>query len=192
MSLNNSKFKKLIQNFISKNENSYISIIIRYLLIVLLILSINFKLFISTLSKLFLYGSYFITNLFGSSYISGIYLHFGNSSFFIIKECLALNAYTLIAFLFLSIPLNLKLSSKILIKSFIILTFFNFLRIVGLMYIDVFYGNIGFEILHYIFYQGLSGIFVALIVIYYLKKEKIKHSYPMYSDLKYLFGKLRR
>lgn len=192
MSSENFKSKKLILNLISKNENSYISIIIRYLLIVLLILSINSKLFISTLSKLFLYSSYFTTNLFGSSYISGIYLYFANSSFFIIKECLALNAYILIAFLFLSIPLNLKLLSKTLIKSFIILTFFNFLRIIVLMYIYVFYGDIGFEILHYLFYQGLSGIFVALIVIYYLKKEEIKHLYPIYSDLKYLIGRLKR
>jgi len=59
------------------------------------------------------------------------------------------------------------------------------------MWIHVTYGLYYFEKYHIVFYQGLSGVIVALIIIYFLRKNNIKNVYPIYSDVMYLFKSIK-
>lgn len=60
------------------------------------------------------------------------------------------------------------------------------------MFIHVEFGVYWFDKLHLIFYEGLSGVITALIIIYYLRCEKITGVYPIYSDIKYLTQILKK
>jgi len=114
-----------------------------------------------------------------------------NYLFEIAKACIALSAYILISIVFFSIPIKFKKIVKIYLKSILVFTSFNIIRILVLMSINLILGKTYFELVHLAFYQLLSGVVTALIIIYFLKKEKITEVIPVFSDLKTLFLEIR-
>ncbi len=174
---------------LKSNFEKEISILIRYLFIfisVYIFLSFYFSKFFMVL---FTYISYYFLKLFTTVSLSSNILTLpGNTIFLVVKECIAPNAYMLITLLFFSLPIDLRIIFKIWLKSVFWFSFFNLIRILILMFIHVKFGVFWFDKVHLIFYEGLSGVVTALIIIYYLRKEKIKGIYPIYSDVKYLIG----
>ncbi|MCA9460229.1 MAG: hypothetical protein KC550_06800, partial [Nanoarchaeota archaeon] len=148
--------------------------------------------FLNSIIYIFNWISYYFLNFFVSTeLINGDLILEGKNRFIIVKECIAPNAYILIGIIFMTLPVSFKTLRKILFKSILIFTFFNLVRILFLMWVHVIFGAYYFEKYHLVFYEGLSGIVTALIIIYYLRKEKIKKVYPVLSDVKYLLNSIR-
>ena len=85
---------------------------------------------------------------------------------------------------------NTKKIYKAILKSYLIFTVLNFLRIIILMSVFIYLGKETFDKIHVIFYEFVSGIMVACVVIYYLKKHKIRKIYPFFSDIKHLISQI--
>ena len=170
-----------------------LSIVVRYIFILFAVYFFLSSFFLNFIMGIFGYVSYMFLNLFTKVTLDFNIIHLpGNILFSIVPACIAPNAYMLITLVFFSLPIDLKVLFKIWIKSILWFSFFNLLRILLLMFIDLKFGNFWFDKVHLIFYEGLSGVVTALIIIYYLRCEKIKGVYPIYSDVKYLFGLLKR
>jgi hypothetical protein len=60
------------------------------------------------------------------------------------------------------------------------------------MWIHVTFGIETFETFHYVFYEGVSGILTAGVIIYYLRKDHIKKTYPLFTDVKNLIKDILR
>lgn len=170
-----------------------ISIFIRYAFILLSVYFFLSEIFLNVLMTSFSYISYFFLKLITTPTISENIISLpGNVMFLVVKECIAPNAYMLITLVFFSLPIELKTLFKIWLKSVLWFSFFNLIRILLLMFIHVELGTVWFDKVHLIFYEGLSGVVTALIIIYYLRREKIKGIFPIYSDVKYLVQTLNR
>lgn len=167
------------------------SILIRYVFILFSVYLFLSSFFLNFFMNLFSYISYLFLSLFTQVTFSGNIIKLpGNIFFIIVKECIAPNAYMLITLVFFSLPIDLKVLFKIWLKSILLFSFFNLIRILILMFIHVKFGVFWFDKVHLIFYEGLSGVVTALIIIYYLRREKIKGMYPIYTDIKYLIEKV--
>lgn len=163
------------------------NIFLRYISIVILIVIFLSNAFLDFFIWLFTIISYYFLQLFIGVELIDLKLHLTNNYIFIVvKECIAPSAYILITLIFLTLPLKFSKIIKPYLYSILIFSLFNLIRILFLMWVHITFGAEYFDKYHLIFYQGLSGIVVALIVIYYLRKNKIKKVYPVYSDLKYL------
>ena len=171
-----------------QNHSKEKNIFTRYVLLFILIFFFQSELFLNSMSTLFTYLSYLFLKLFTNVELinNALYISENNYMFLIVKECIAASAYILISIIFFTIPLNLKKTSKMFLKSIILLSVFNLLRIFFLMWIHVTFGADYYERYHLLFYDALSGIVTALIIIYYLRKEKVKNVYPVITDLNYL------
>jgi len=168
-------------------------IFIRYILIIILILFFLNKSFSTPLSIILTKISYYFLKTFTQVTLINNQITFPDgSTFLIIKECIASSAYILISIIFLSIPINPKITYKPILKSYLIFTIFNTLRIFLLMTIHIKLGQTIFDLIHIAFYEFISGIGVAIIIIYYLKKLKIKKIYPFYSDIIYLISQIKK
>jgi exosortase/archaeosortase family protein len=173
--------------------NQELEIFIRYFLIFVLIIIFLSNFFNNVLIEIFTFIAYYFLLLFAKVQIIDNFLLINNTyTFIIIKECIASSAYIFIAFILLSLPIRLKKNLMILLKSVIVFTIVNLVRILFLMWIHIVYGTNVYDKFHLIFYEGVSGVLVALIIIYYLKKEKIKKIYPIVTDIKYLIKIIRK
>ncbi len=180
--------KIILKNIFQKE----ISIFIRYVFLLISTVIFLSAIFLNIMMSVFSYLSYLFLNLFTTATLSNNILTLPNNVLFlVVKECIAPNAYMLITLVYFSLPINLKLLIKIWLKSIILFSIFNLIRILLLMFIHVEFGVYWFEKLHLIFYEGLSGVITALIIIYYLRSEKITGVYPIYSDIKYLIEILK-
>ena len=112
----------------------------------------------------------------------------------IIPSCIAGSAYYLLFILNFSIPkIKIKKRIKMLLFSFVFLLILNIFRIVILSLIFVYFPaetNL-FDITHKFFWYFGTTIFVVLIWFIEVKTFKIKEI-PIYSDIKYLYKKLRK
>jgi exosortase/archaeosortase family protein len=170
----------------SKEKKIEKAIFYRYLSIMGLFLLASFPFFWMILTTIFLLGSY----LFLLPITSSLFIEFSTQSlivnnnhiFAIIQACIAPSVYLLFILLFFSLPISLHKSSQLFLKASLYFTLLNFIRIVLLMYIFLIIGEKSFEALHLLFYEFLSGILTASIIIYLLHKHKIKKQYPFISD----------
>ncbi|MCA9460437.1 MAG: hypothetical protein KC550_07870, partial [Nanoarchaeota archaeon] len=171
-----------------KYENTKeLNIFLRYIFLVFLIIIFLSDFFLNVIIFLFNWISYYFLNIFVSTeLINGDLILDGKNKFIIVRECIAPSAYILIGIIFMTLPVAFKTLSKILLKSVLVFTLFNLIRILFLMWVHIIFGAYYFEKYHLVFYEGLSGIVTALIIIYYLRKEKIRKVYPIFSDIKYL------
>ena len=163
-----------------KNEKEF-SILIRYTSLVLLIFIFQTDLFNRILEIVFNQIAYWFLNLFTNTILQDSILYINNQfMFLIVDECLAASAYIFIATILLTMPINLKLNFNILWKSLIVFTFVNLIRILFLMWVHLIFGETAFNNIHLIFYEAVSGILVALIIIYFLKKKQNKKTLPSF------------
>ncbi|NQZ85486.1 MAG: pacearchaeosortase [Nanoarchaeales archaeon] len=162
-------------------------LLVRYVMLSILINFFLSEIFYNTVANILTYSSYYFLLIFENVQLIGNNITLENGDIFlIVKECVAISAYILISLIFLSIPISTKKIYKAILKSYLIFTVLNFLRIIILMSVFIYLGKETFDKIHVIFYEFVSGIMVAFVVIYYLKKHKIRKIYPFFSDVKYL------
>ena len=173
----------------AKKENKFISLILRYLLLIILSLG-NMRVFYFIFTPLTIYGSYFLLNFFlGASLLSSDTILIKNIfPIEIIDACVAGAAYYLLTILNFSTP-NIKIKKRLLIlgESFFILLVLNILRIFFVGFILIKYPS-SFEIVHKFFWYLMSIIFVVGIWFFLVKHFKIKEI-PLYSDAIFLYKK---
>lgn len=180
--------KKEFHKYLSKIEKQ---ILIRYFFLITLTYIFLNNFFLYYIQILYTNIIYFFLNLFIPIKINSniILIKSLNISFEVINACVANQAYILIGFIFLSIPIkNIKILFIIIVKSFILFSIFNLLRILLLIIIYFYFGEVWFKNLHLLFYEFLSGVITGIIIIYYLRKYNnyyIKNQrLPIISDLK--------
>lgn len=169
-----------------KQNKLILYILIRYILILISSLIFLGSLFINLAINIYTYLSYYFLKFITDVTKDGLNLLVEDKYVFIVDaSCIAPSVYLLLSILILSVPLsNLILNLKILGKALLLFSLFNLFRIFLLMIIHVFLGIEWFDKLHLLFYELMSGIGTAIILIYLFKKEKIKNTYPIYSDIK--------
>lgn len=181
---------------INLNSNIFqkeISIFIRYLFILFSVYLFLSTIFLNIMMDFFTYISYLFLNLITTPTLLENTISLpGNVIFLVVEECIAPNAYMLITLVFFSLPIEFRILFKIWLKSVLWFSFFNLIRILLLMFIHVEFGTVWFDKVHLIFYEGLSGVVTALIIIYYLRKENIVKKYPIYSDVLELIGIIKK
>lgn len=131
-----------------------------------------------------------ILNLFYTSKIIGNSIYVQDKIINFIPACIALTAYYL---LFLLIVLTKDIKLKVSIKMFLLgsLSIFvlNLIRIELLIFLLIKNNYNLFEQIHMIFWNFVSGLYVALVWIFLVTKYKIK-TIPIYSDIKYLYQRI--
>jgi len=164
----------------------YMSIIIRYLIILLIALP-NLFIFYTVFTPLTIYPLYFILQLFFDVSLSNATLLLNGFQIQIINACIAGSAYYLLFALNLSVPgIILKQRAKMLCFSFLFLLVLNIIRILTLILV-LFYGASFFDITHKFFWYLISTLLVVLIWFAEVKVFKLKQI-PVYSDLTYLYS----
>lgn len=165
------------------------SILIRYITLLFLIFIFQTEIFNKIISTIFNFIAYLFLNTFTQTILQDQILYINNEFIFlIVKECIAASAYIFIATILLTMPIKLKTNFNILYKALIVFTIVNLIRILFLMWTNLILGETTFNNIHLIFYEGVSGIMVALIIIYFLRRNKIRKIYPVLTDIKHLFS----
>ena len=171
-------------------KKEYLSIIIRYLILILLSLP-NLYLFYLVFTPLTLYPVYFLLGLFWQTSLQANTILINALSIEVISACVAGSAYYLLLILNLSIPrINIKTRLKMILFSFSSLLFLNILRIfilVSLLLIKPGW----FDITHKLFWYLFSILFVIGIWFIEVRLFKIKQI-PIYSDIKFLFKQIKK
>ena len=162
-------------------------IISRYILLFFLSLTLLTNTFSQVLTFLLTKISYIFYSLFYEvrELSNGLLFIEINHIFFIVEACLGISAYILFSIIFFSIPLQIKESIVLIIKSSLLFTLINILRILLLIYLYLVINPEIFHHIHIILYSGLTGAIVAILIIYFYKKENIKFV-PFVSDIKNL------
>ena len=180
-------------NFISSfSENIamiryYYNLIIR--LLIILIVTINYPLFYVILSPITVYLSYFILGLFYDVLLIGSSIGINGAGFRFIEACVAPAAYYLLFILIIGLKdLDWKKGLKMFFLGSLLILGMNLLRIIILIVLDVEFGKDYFDAVHLIFWNFVSGVYIALVWIFLVKKFKVS-KIPYYSDLKYFYEK---
>lgn len=173
----------------SKNSffsSEYLSLFIRYLLIVLVAIP-NMYIFYLIFTPLTVYSVHFLLNLFYSVSLSGVEIFIEGLTIKIIDACVAGSAYYLLFMLNFSVPkISIKIRTKMIFYSFGILFLLNVFRIFFLSILAV-NSSAYFDFAHKLFWYVLSTVFVVGIwfwEVYYFKIKEI----PFFSDLKFLYN----
>ena len=113
----------------------------------------------------------------------------GEKYFTLIPACIALPAYYLLFFLILTTKdLSFKKSLTLFFTGSFLILLMNVIRIDILILAFSGLGKSWFEYIHLFLWKFVSGVYVALVWIYLIKKYNIKEI-PVYSDFKYLYSK---
>jgi hypothetical protein len=169
-----------------ESTNFNINLMIRYSSLGLILALFAFLPVFEWISIAFSYIMYILLKLVFNVQFLGMGLYFTNYNLTInmIRECIAPSAYILFSIIFLSIPLkNLKYNFELLIKSYIIFTVINFIRIFLLILIHLTYGNYIFNQFHFYIYSILGSLICAIIVLYLYKKYNLRKKIPVYTDI---------
>ena len=165
----------------------YNNLVIRF--IMLLIVTVGYPLFYTILLPITLYPSYFILNLFYDVLIIGNSLGINNIGFKFIEACVAGAAYYLLFLLVIGTKdLSWKKGLKMFFLGVLLILGMNVLRISILVNIAVELGKNYFDSVHLLFWNFVSGIYIAIVWIILVKLFKVK-KIPYYSDLKYFYDK---
>ena len=149
--------------------------------------------FLVPITHIFLLISYWFLKLITKvQYIGGELLVNSEVKFLIIDACIAPSAYVFISIIFLTLPIPFIKNISLLLKALLAFTIINLLRILFFMWVHVQFGIEVFNKFHYIFYEGVSGILMAAIIIYYLKNNHTKKTYPLFTDVKDLVKEIRK
>lgn len=115
----------------------------------------------------------------------------GVNNFNFISACIAPSMYYLLWFLvLLTKEVEFFKRVKIILVGFGLLLGMNVLRVVVLILIADTFGIAAFESVHLLWWEFMSGIYVALVWIFLIKWFKVE-SVPVWDDLKELIGIVR-
>ncbi|MBI5803337.1 pacearchaeosortase [Candidatus Pacearchaeota archaeon] len=158
----------------------------------MLLVSINgLFIFYYVFTPLTIYPISFIFSLFFDTYLVGNTLIMKSVSIEFIKACIAGSAYYLLLILILSTPkIEVKKRISMIFIAFLSLLVVNLIRI-SLLILIFLNGYDFFDITHKFFWYFMSTVFVVVIWFAEVKYFKIKEI-PVYSDLKYLYEKIRK
>lgn len=164
-------------------------IVVRYLILLLVAIP-NLYIFYLIFTPLTLYPVYWLLGLFYEASLSGNSILFQNFNIELVEACIAGSAYYFLLILNLSTPkIKVKKRIKLMAYSFLTFLILNILRIFFLSLL-LFSESNYFDVTHKIFWYSISTLFVVGIWFFQVKQYKIKEI-PIYSDLKYIFGKIK-
>ena len=168
-------------------ESYYSNLIIRFL--IALIVTLYYSLFYVILMPITVYLSYFILSFFYDALLIGNSIGINNIGYNFIDACVAGAAYYLLFILIIGIKqLNLKKGLKMFFTGSLLILAMNVLRIIILIVISNEFGKNYFDAIHLLFWNFVSGIYIAFVWIFLVKKFNVD-KIPFYSDLKFLFKK---
>ena len=162
-----------------KDKKLIISLVSRYLLII--ILGLNLSIISGLLLSPTLYLTKTILSLFYPTFLlPGSIIYFNSISVELIPSCISASAYFLLFILIFSTP-NIKAIKMIflVVLSFVLFFIINILRI---SFLALIYNYNYFNILHKFLWFFLSTMFVVIIWFSLVKAFKIKEI-PIYSDI---------
>lgn len=172
-----------------KLQKRLYDIIIRYFILLLIAIP-NLFIFYFIFTPLTIYPVYFLFGLFFEPTLIKNIILINEIPIELIPACIAGAAYYLLLILNLSVP-NIKIQKRIkmISLSFTVLLILNILRIflLSLVYVS---GNSFFDLAHQLFWYLGSTVFVIGIWFAEVKIFKIKEI-PFYSDMKFLFKKIK-
>ncbi|MDP2628503.1 MAG: pacearchaeosortase [Nanoarchaeota archaeon] len=169
--------------------NKIFDIFLRYIILIIVAFP-NFYLLYLIFTPLTLYPVYFLLNLFYDVSLRGDFIMIGYRSIELIGACIAGSAYYLLLIFNLSVPdVKLKKRFKMLAFAFLAFLVINIIRIF-LLSILFLSNSQWFDITHKLFWYVGSIVFVVGIWFFEVKYFKIK-KIPIYSDLRFLFKKLK-
>lgn len=164
------------------------SLVIRTLIAILVTLLYSY--FYAIFNPATIYSSWFLLRIFGyNAIINGMTLLVNGGGFAFIAACIALSAYYLLFLLVIFTKgLGLKKSLKLFFLGALLILAMNAVRIDLLIVLFLEAGMDWFNAVHMLFWKFISGVYVALVWIFLIRKYKVKEI-PIYSDLKELFNK---
>lgn len=170
-----------------RKSNYLVDLIIR--LLVLIFVSLNFGVFYVVLSPITIYLSYFLTKIFYDPVLIGNAIGIGNVGFNFVEACVAGAAYYLLFLLVMGIK-EIKWINrlKVFVVGSLLVLGMNLIRVLVLIILNVELGKNYFDAVHLVFWNFLSGAFIAIVWIFLVKKYKLGEI-PYYADIKYLYGK---
>lgn len=163
--------------------------IFRYWALLLIILFFLAPIFEYLMVFIFSHVLYLVFIPFYTVILEGAFISVGSQIFEIAKECVAPSMYILITVVFFSVPLTLRECSILWLKSILWISIFNLVRIIVLILIALNFGVSYFDQYHFIFYELVNGVMLALVILYFHPKKR--NLFPIYTDLKVLYKKLR-
>jgi len=169
-----------------QDKSRIICIFLRYLLVSFMVL-FGSSIFYILFTQLTVQPVYFFLNFIYGAMLNGSTILVNNFEIEIVGSCVAASAYLLLLILNFSTP-NIKPLKRISLLFFSFLPFLliNILRIIlfSVLLVNQFQF---FDLVHQIFWYGLSTLFVVAIWFLLVKINKIK-DIPFYSDLKFLLN----
>lgn len=166
----------------------YKNILLR-LLIAIIFVSL-YEYFYKIIYPLTVYPAYFFINLAYPANLINNSIFVGSNMITIIPACIAGMAYSLLLFLILFTKgITLKKSLKMFFIGSGLILAMNILRIDLLSWILIEFGSDLFDKMHLLFWNFISGGYVALVWIYLVKRFKIK-KIPIVSDIKELYKRI--
>ncbi len=160
------------------------SIFFRYSLAFFIVLFSS--LFLTILTPLTIYSSYFLLKIFYNPIIQNQTLIIQSYSFNIITACTALIAFILLSeLILLTRNINFKIRIKLFFIGFLLIFLMNILRIIILILVYINFGQDDFNTIHLIYWHIISTVFVAVVWIFLVEYYKIK-SIPLWDDINLL------
>ena len=167
-----------------------------YILIIRLILlfAVPLSFFYLIFTPLTIFPSYFLLKLSGLAplFTSSTVINFQDLAIKFVPACIAASAYYLLYIsILLTKDLSLMKSIKLFVYGSLLILGVNILRIYIIVLVLIKYGTNYFNAIHLFFWTFVASFYVALVWIFLTRKMKIK-SVPVYSDVKYLYNKIKR
>jgi len=139
------------------------------------------------LTPITIYSVYYLLGLSYVTTLNGIIIAVHGFKFSIVDACVAVLAYYLLWILvLLTKDISLKVRIKLFLFGSLLIFLMNVFRIVLVVNVAVNYGFTWFNVIHLIFWKGISGVYVALVWIILVRYYNIR-SIPLYDDLKKLY-----
>ena len=146
------------------------------------------SLFSFFLTPITVYASYLLINIFFDTVVKGNVIVVNGFPFEIVEACVATLAYFFLWLLcMLTKDVETKTRLKIIGFGFILIFGMNIIRIFLLVFIALKYSFNWFSLVHLAFWNFVSGVYVALVWIFLVRKYKIKNI-PVYDDLKTVYN----
>jgi exosortase/archaeosortase family protein len=169
-----------------RKSNYLVDLIIR--LLALIFVSLNFGVFYFVFTPITVYLSYFLTKIFYDSVLIGNTIGIGSVGFNFIEACIAGAAYYLLFILIMGIKEIKWLDRlKVFVVGALLILGMNLIRVLVLIMLNVELGKNYFDAVHLVFWNFLSGVFIALVWIFLVKKYKLGEI-PYFEDIKYLYN----
>ncbi len=163
-------------------------------IILRLIIAVSFvnlyELFYKIIFPITTYPAYFFIKMAYPANLINNTIFIGGNMINIIPACIAGMAYSLLLFLILFTKgISLNKSLKMFFIGAGLILIMNILRIDLLIFVLMEFGSDLFEKMHMVFWNFVSGVYVAMVWIYLVKKFKVKNI-PIVSDIKELHKRI--